>query len=61
MTVQLFEYPATVAALGFSIDGFDVPNQTIYCSMKFFLQNVYCVFYSAAQKIDGFGEPIPEY
>ena len=29
MTVQLFKYPATVAALGFSIDGFMMPNHTI--------------------------------
>ena len=45
-----------MAALRFSIDGFEIPNQTIYWSMKFFLLNVYCVFYAAARKIDVFSQ-----
>ena len=30
----------TVAALAVSIDGFGIPNQTIYSSIKFFLQKI---------------------
>ena len=48
-----------VAALGFSIDGFEMPNQTIYCAIKFFFKNVCCAFFAAAQEIDGFDKPIP--
>ena len=29
-----------VAALAVSIDGFGIPNQTIFCSIKFFLQKI---------------------
>ena len=54
-----------VAALGFSIDGFDMPNQTINCSIKVSLQ-IYAVFSllqpknlmgsaNPSLKIDGFG------
>ena len=39
----------SVAALGFSIDRFEMPNETCYCLMKFFFQNL-------SLKIDGFGK-----
>ena len=35
---------SSVAALGFFIYVFEMSNQTIYYSLKFFLLNIYCVF-----------------
>ena len=48
----------SVVALGFSIDGFEMPNQTIYFSIKFSLSSMCYIFVTAAPKIDGFNEPI---
>ena len=45
-------YSYTVAALGFSFNGFQMPNQTIYCKIKVFLQNVCYVFFTVAHKND---------
>ena len=43
-------------ALEFSIDGLNMPNQTIYCSINFYV----CLFIlSAALEIVGFNKPIP--
>ena len=52
---------SAMAALGSLINGLEMPNQTISCSIKFFFQNVYYVFFSAAEKNDEFAEPIPKY
>ena len=46
-----------VAALGFSINEFEMSNQTFNTSKKFFLQNIYCVFVTAAKKMIGSTNP----
>ena len=51
-------WQTTVAALGFSIDAFEISNYITYCSIDFFLQDSNCAFFTPTKKIDGFDKDI---